>query len=42
MMEAFIEPLYICSNDLVIEYMNPAMTRRIGSLESEHLPINRL
>jgi PAS domain S-box-containing protein len=30
MMEAFIEPLYICSEDFIIEYMNPAMIRRVG------------
>jgi PAS domain S-box-containing protein len=30
MMEAFVEPLYICSHDFIIEYMNPAMIRRIG------------
>ena len=30
MMEAFVDPLYICSPDFVVEYMNPAMIRRIG------------
>jgi PAS domain S-box-containing protein len=30
MMEAFSEPLYICSSDLTIEYMNPAMIRHTG------------
>ena len=30
MMEAFVEPLCICSHDFIIEYMNPAMIRRIG------------
>jgi PAS domain S-box-containing protein len=29
-MEAFVEPLCICSHDFIIEYMNPAMIRRIG------------
>ena len=29
-MEAFVEPLVICSRDLIIEYMNPAMIHRIG------------
>jgi PAS domain S-box-containing protein len=30
MMEAFAEPLYICSPDFIVEYMNPAMIRHIG------------
>ncbi len=30
MMESFTDPLYICSPDFRIEYMNPAMIRRIG------------
>ena len=30
MMEAFVDPLYICSSDFVVDYMNPAMIRRIG------------
>ncbi|MFA5903218.1 MAG: PAS domain S-box protein [Desulfobacula sp.] len=30
MMESFIDPLYICSPDLKISYINPAMIRRIG------------
>jgi PAS domain S-box-containing protein len=30
MMEAFVEPLYICSHDFIVEYMNPAMIRRLG------------
>ncbi|MBT3368225.1 MAG: PAS domain-containing protein [Nitrospina sp.] len=30
MMEAMIEPIYICSSDFRIEYMNPAMIRRTG------------
>jgi nitrogen-specific signal transduction histidine kinase/ActR/RegA family two-component response regulator len=30
MMEAFVEPLYICSYDFIIDYMNPAMIRRVG------------
>ncbi len=30
MMESFVDPLYICSPDRTIEYMNPAMIRRIG------------
>ena len=29
MMEAFVDPLYICSSDFVVQYMNPAMIRRI-------------
>ena len=30
MMEAFADPLYICSPDFTVEYMNPAMIRRTG------------
>ncbi|MGD9368459.1 MAG: PAS domain S-box protein [Desulfobacteraceae bacterium] len=30
MMEAFADPLYICSPDFIVEYMNPAMVRRTG------------
>jgi signal transduction histidine kinase/ActR/RegA family two-component response regulator len=30
MMDSFTDPLYICSSEFKIEYMNPAMTRRIG------------
>ncbi|MBW2709727.1 MAG: PAS domain-containing protein [Deltaproteobacteria bacterium] len=30
MMEAMIEPIYICSSDFRVEYMNPAMIRRTG------------
>ena len=30
MMESFTDPLYICSPDFRIEYLNPAMIRRIG------------
>jgi nitrogen-specific signal transduction histidine kinase/ActR/RegA family two-component response regulator len=30
MMEAFAEPLHICSHDFIIEYLNPAMIRRAG------------
>ncbi len=30
MMESFVDPLYICSSDLTVEYMNPAMIRRVG------------
>jgi PAS domain S-box-containing protein len=30
MMEAFADPLCICSPEFTVEYMNPAMTRRIG------------
>jgi signal transduction histidine kinase/ActR/RegA family two-component response regulator len=30
MMEAFADPLYICSPDFTVEYMNPAMVRRTG------------
>ncbi len=30
MMEAFTDPLYICSPDFIVEYMNPAMILRTG------------
>ncbi|MBW2119784.1 MAG: PAS domain S-box protein [Deltaproteobacteria bacterium] len=30
MMEAMKEPVYICSSDYRVEYMNPAMIKRIG------------
>jgi signal transduction histidine kinase/CheY-like chemotaxis protein len=30
MMEAFADPLYICSPDLTVEYMNPAIIHRTG------------
>ena len=30
MMEAMIDPVYICSPDFRVEYMNPAMIRRTG------------
>ena len=30
MMEAFADPLYICATDFTVEYLNPAMIRRIG------------
>jgi PAS domain S-box-containing protein len=30
MMEAFADPLYICSPDFTVEYMNPAMIRHTG------------
>jgi PAS domain S-box-containing protein len=30
MMESFVEPLYICSPNFTVEYLNPAMIRRIG------------
>ena len=30
MMESFADPLYICSPDLKIAYMNPAMIKRVG------------
>ncbi|MEJ2154112.1 MAG: PAS domain S-box protein [Desulfobacteraceae bacterium] len=30
MMEAFTDPLYICSPEFIVEYMNPAMIRRAG------------
>ena len=30
MMEAFVDPLHISSPDFAIEYMNPAMIRRVG------------
>ncbi len=30
MMESMTDPVHICSPDLIIEYMNPAMVKRIG------------
>ncbi len=37
MMEAMIEPIYICSPDFQVEYMNPAMIRRVGrDVTGEH------
>jgi signal transduction histidine kinase/ActR/RegA family two-component response regulator len=30
MMESFADPLYICSPEFTVNYMNPAMIRRIG------------
>ncbi len=30
MMESITDPLYICSPELIVEYMNPAMTNRLG------------
>ncbi len=30
MMESFSDPIYICSHQKVVEYMNPAMIRRLG------------
>ncbi len=31
MMESMIDPVYICSEDYRVEYMNPAMRKRVGS-----------
>ncbi|MCP4746719.1 MAG: PAS domain S-box protein [Desulfobacteraceae bacterium] len=31
MMEAMLDPVYICSTDFIIQYMNPAMIRRLGA-----------
>ena len=30
MMEAMVEPAYICTSDFIISYMNPAMVKRTG------------
>jgi PAS domain S-box-containing protein len=30
MMEAMVEPAYICSSDFIVSYMNPAMVERTG------------
>ncbi len=30
MMESFVDPLHICSQNFIIEYMNPSMVRRTG------------
>ncbi len=45
MMESFSDPLYICSPDFKIEYLNPAMIDRLGrdaTGESCHLGIHGL
>ncbi len=36
MMESFTDPLYICSSEFKIEYMNPAMAERIGPAAIGH------
>ncbi len=45
MMESMADPVHICSHDLIIEYMNPAMVKRIGrdaTGEVCHKAINNL
>ncbi len=38
-MEAMEEPTYICSSDYRIEYMNPAMIKRLGQMLQENIVI---
>ncbi|MBU4176186.1 MAG: sigma 54-interacting transcriptional regulator [Actinobacteria bacterium] len=38
MMEAMNDPVYICSNDYRVTYMNPAMINRIGTSDIEGIP----
>ncbi|MBW1835224.1 MAG: PAS domain-containing protein, partial [Deltaproteobacteria bacterium] len=37
-MEAMNDPVYICSNDYRVTYMNPAMINRIGTYDIEGIP----
>ena len=45
MMEAMVEPAYICTSDFIVSYMNPAMVKRTGrdaTGELCHKAINNL
>jgi len=42
MMEAMNDPVYICSNDYRVIYMNPAMIRWIGTSDIEGIPCYKL
>ncbi len=42
MMEAMNDPVYICSNDYRVTYMNPAMINRIGTSDIEGNPCYKL
>jgi len=42
MMEAMNDPVYICSNDYRVIYMNPAMINRIGTSDIEGIPCYKL
>ncbi|MCD4764073.1 MAG: PAS domain-containing protein, partial [Desulfobacterales bacterium] len=42
MMEAMNDPVYICSNDYRVTYMNPAMINRIGTSDIEGIPCYKL
>jgi len=42
MMEAMNDPVYICSNDYRVTYMNPAMIKRIGTSDIEGIPCYKL
>lgn len=42
MMEAMNDPVYICSNDYSVTYMNPAMINRIGTSDIEGIPCYKL
>jgi len=41
-MEAMNDPVYICSNDYRVTYMNPAMINRIGTSDIEGIPCYKL
>jgi PAS domain S-box-containing protein len=42
MMEAMNDPVYICSNDYRVTYMNPAMIKRIGTSDIKGIPCYKL
>ena len=42
MMEAMNDPVYICSNDYRVTYMNPAMINRIGTSDIKGIPCYKL
>ncbi|MBW2166107.1 MAG: PAS domain S-box protein, partial [Deltaproteobacteria bacterium] len=41
-MEAMNDPVYICSNDYRVTYMNPAMINRIGTYDIEGIPCYKM
>jgi len=42
MMEAMNDPVYICSHDYRVTYMNPAMINRLGTSDTEGIPCYKL
>ena len=42
MMEAMNDPVYICSNDYRVTYMNPVMINRIGTSDIKGIPCYKL